>query len=52
MLELPKNEIYKPRQGKVGANMHMYSDDQLKFIDKHCNKMLKKFGYSLTNEEE
>ena len=42
------NSPYKPRSGKINANLHLYSLQQLAFIYSRCNSSLKHielFGY-------
>ena len=40
--------VYKPRSGKINANLQFYSQSQLAYIYQHCNtsmRLIDKFGY-------
>ena len=45
------NQVYKPRNGKVGQNLELFTEDQLKFIQEECGQNLKQLGYVLTDEQ-
>ena len=45
-----QNQVYKPRNGKVGANLQFFTEEQLKYIGEQCGENLTQLGYVLTDQ--
>ena len=41
-----EQQVYKPRSGKVNANLSFFSPAQLQLVAETCKHSLKRFGYS------